>query len=181
MINLLRRSGALTGTPPARVLAALGKRPTERDALFFTGVNREFGGRTPVEVLASALTVPRDLDTGALALLRAPADERLEAAVEAANLSNDQAGRESWPPQLVRAIDCAGLRAGDQNRTRQPHGDPGRVCAAGWDRPGLLRASLSEARRSPHRRCRCASPAGPSSGGHTCAPTGVCLDGAPCG
>jgi hypothetical protein len=75
---------SVTGAPLARLLAALGKYPSARDALFFAGANRELGGLTPVEVLAGALAVPRDLDTGALALLRAPADERLEAAVEAA-------------------------------------------------------------------------------------------------
>lgn len=79
----------IAGEPLAKTLAALaspdGTRASSTLAYaFFSGRTDLLGGLTPIEVLLGRLTTPRDLEPEVRALLGAPATERLDAVVRAA-------------------------------------------------------------------------------------------------
>ena len=79
----------IAGEPLAKTLAALASPDRTRASstlayVFFSGRTELLGGLTPIEVLLGRLTPAREIEPEVRALLGAPATERLEAVVRAA-------------------------------------------------------------------------------------------------
>ncbi len=74
----------IAGQPLAQVLAALGEASSTADYGFFTSTTDSLGGLTPIETLLGRLTTARSLNRQTQQLLGAPAAERLQGVVKAA-------------------------------------------------------------------------------------------------
>ncbi len=74
----------IKGEPLHQILKALGDEPASSDATFFTSVNRELGGLTPIEALVGSLSVERAFEEDVTSLLLATSEDRLRAVIEAA-------------------------------------------------------------------------------------------------